>query len=44
MVSKGQIPLSVRGPGFNSDRVHFERAGRGAINTVSGFCELNIMA
>ena len=32
VVSKGQIPLSVRGPGFKSERVHFEQAGRGAIN------------
>ena len=44
MVSKGQISLSVRGPGFKSDRVHFERTGRDAINTVSGFSEVNIMA
>ena len=44
VVSKGQISLSVRGPGFKSDRVHFERTGRDAINTVSGFSEVNIMA
>ena len=32
VVSKGEIPLSISGPGFKSDRVHFEQAGRGTIN------------